>query len=712
MERGENSPSGILVQKMLAGAYQWHPYGRSVIGARSDVENVDIPRLQAFYRLYYQPDNATLIVSGRFDAAQVLRRVGLSFGPIPKPERPLPALYTLDPVQDGERSVTLRRSGGAPLVYAAWHVPAGAHADFAAVELLAQLLGDSPSGRLHEALVQPGLAASAFAFAWTLADPGVLIAGAQLPPGGDVDRVRAALLDAAESAARRPIGADELQRAQTQWLNAWEQTFADPQAIGHALSESVALGDWRLIFLQRDRIRAVTPEQVQRVAASYLLPANRTLGLYLPTDAPQRAAAPARVDVAQAMAGFRPQPAAARVEAFDATPANIDARTQRFSVAGVKAAVLPKPTRGGTVQAVLTLRFGDEASLRGTTAAADALAALLDKGTGKRSRQQVQDRLDALKTELSVRSAPGAVTVGLSSRREHLPDALRLVGELLRDPALPAEAFDEYRRRALAGLAQQRKEPGAVAANALARIGDPYPRGDVRHARSFDEVEQDLNALALDDLRAFHRRFYGARSGEFGAAGDFDAAAVRQALQQALGGWDAGVPYRRVPRPFVAVPAQQLERLTPDRANAQLRVWKRIREGDGLSYDVRSWVQWDPFDANSPWQASAIFAPANRGKVQGAFGEEIARVLRDGFTAQEVDEGRRGLLGFRRLARAQDGVLASALANNEHLGRTFAVSAQVDAALATLTPGQVNAALRRYLKPEAFVIVSAGDFGS
>jgi zinc protease len=140
------------------------------------------------------------------------------------------------------------------------------------------------------------------------------------------------------------------------------------------------------------------------------------------------------------------------------------------------------------------------------------------------------------------------------------------------------------------------------------------------------------------------------------------------------------------------------------------RLWKRIREGDGLSYDVRSWVQWDPFDANSPWQASAIFAPANRAKVQAAFGEEIARVLRDGFTAQEVDEGRRGLLGFRRLARAQDGVLASALANNEYLGRTFAVSAQVDAALAGLTPEQVNAALRKYLQPADFVMVFAGDF--
>ncbi|MFO1332760.1 MAG: pitrilysin family protein [Rubrivivax sp.] len=741
MERGENNPSRMLMQKMLASAYEWHPYGRSTIGARSDVENVDIPRLQAFYRLYYQPDNATLIVSGRFDPQQVLRWVADSFGAIPKPARTLPTQYTIDPVQDGERSVTLRRTGGAPMVYAAWHVPAGSQADFAAVELLAQVLGDTPSGRLHKALVEPGLAASAFAFAWSLADPSVLVAGAQLAPGGDVDRVRQVLLDTAEHLARQPVTDAEVERARTQWLNAWEQSFTNPEEIGYALSESVALGDWRMFFLERDRVRAVSRADVQRVADAYLLPSNRTLGIYLPTDAPQRAPAPAKPDVAQEMAGFKPQPAAAKVEAFDATPANIDARTERFTVAGIKAAVLPKGTRGGAVRAVLTLRFGDEQSLKGTNAVADALAAMLDKGTSRLSRQQVQDRLDALKTELAIGSAPGSVSISLSSRREHLADALRLVGELLRDPALPADAFDEYRRQALTRVEQQRKEPGAVAANALARAGNPYPRGDVRYARTFDEIEQDLKALALPQLRDFHRRFYGAGTGEFGAAGDLDAAAVRAALQQAFGGWTGGTPFTRVPLPFVAPQPQRIVLATPDKPNAEMRVrlplpvaeaapdypalmlanqllggggssrlWKRIREGEGLSYSVYSYVQWNPFEANSPWVAGAIFAPQNRAKVEAAFDEEVARALRDGFTDQEVAEGRSGLLSFRRLSRAQDDALAAALANNEYLGRTFAVAAQVDAALAVLTPQQVNAALRGVLKPAEFVTVFAGDF--
>jgi len=507
------------------------------------------------------------------------------------------------------------------------------------------------------------------------------------------------------------------------------------------LSEAIALGDWRLFFLNRDRVRGVTLDAVQRVATQSLLPSNRTLGASLATDKPARAPAPARVDVAQAMQGFKPQAAAAAVAAFDSTPANIDARTQLATIGGIKAALLPKPTRGAAVQAMLTLRYGDEKSLFGTGEAGDALAQLLDKGSTTLTRQQVQDRLAALKTEMQISSAPGQVSVRLSSRRDFLPEAIALVADLLRNPALPPEALEEFKRQQLTQIERLRKEPGAVAQVALSRIGNAYPRGDVRHASDFDEMVQDIQALTPDKLRAFHSRFYGARTVEFGAAGDMDPAAVLRALQTSLADWNAGAPYARVPNPFVSVKPEVLMLNTPDKQNADMRVrqflpiaddspdyaalmlanhllgsggnsrlWKRIRENEGLSYDVRSSIGWSQHEANSPWQGSAIFAPQNRAKVEAGFREEIARALKEGFSEKEMNEGRNGLLSFRRLSRAQDSTLAYALANNLHLGRTFALSAKVDAELEALTLAQVNAALRKYLKPEDFVAVFAGDF--
>ena len=181
LERGENDPGAVLFQRTLQLAYAWHNYGHPVIGARSDIENVPIARLQAFYRTWYRPDNAVLIVAGRFDPARALERVRQTFGAIPRPARALPALYTEEPAQDGARSVTLRRRGEAPIVTALYRIPAGSHPDYPALDVLVSLLGNTPSGRLHRALVQKGLASYAWASERALHDPGFASFGAGLP---------------------------------------------------------------------------------------------------------------------------------------------------------------------------------------------------------------------------------------------------------------------------------------------------------------------------------------------------------------------------------------------------------------------------------------------------------------------------------------------------------------------------------------------------
>jgi zinc protease len=742
MEMGENDASRILFEKTMATMYQWHNYGKSTIGARSDVENVDVGRLKGFYRTYYQPDNATLVVSGKFDPAKTMAWVQRHLGALPKPKRALPRLYTLDPVQDGERSITLRRIGGTPQVMAAYHVPPGPHPDFAAVELLGSILSDAPAGRLHKALVETGRAAGSWAWAADLADPGLLMVGLQLAGGQDAASAGRDAVAVIEGVAAQPVTDEEFRRAQLQWLKGWEQRFTNPEQVGIALSEFVAQGDWRLFFLMRDRVKALTLADAQRVGAAYLVPANRTLGLYLPTDKPVRPPAPQAVDVAAQMSGFKPQPAAERVPAFDAAPANVEAKTQRFTLAnGLKAALLPKPTRGQAVQARLQLRFGDAASLQGQGAAGEMVAELLDKGTATMSRQQIRDRLDALKTELSIQGGVDGVAITLRSRREFLPDAIRLVGSLLREPRLEQPAFDEVMAQMRAAFGEQRGEPQALVAIALERVGNPYPKGHPRHARSLPEMEADAAALTLAQVREFHRRFYGASAGEFAAVGDFEPAAVRDALQSALGGFTPREVYARVPNPYHERTREREAIATPDKQNAVLgvvqslalsdndadypaftlanyilgsggdsRLWVRIREKEGLSYDVRSTVAWSSREPHSVWKAQAIFAPANLPKVERALREEIDRALKDGFTAAEVEAAKKALLNLRRLSRAQDGTLAGALAGNLELERSFLVSQKVDDAVAALTVEQVNAALRKHLRPAAFATVVGGDF--
>jgi zinc protease len=741
MESGENSPGRILFEKTLATMYQWHGYGRSTIGARGDVEGVDIERLRAFYRTWYRPDNATLIVAGRFDPARVRAIVEEAFGPIPRPAAPLPRLPTLDPVQDGEREVVLRRVGGSASLLVGYHGVPAAHPDHAAVELLTQVLADEPAGRLHQRLTQAGLAARTWGWAAGLHDPGFIVFGAQLAPGQDLAAARQALLRALETLADEPVTAEELERARTRWLNAWDQGYTDPEQVGLALSESVAQGDWRLVFLLRDRVREVSLAQVQRVAQERLLPANRTLGSFVPTPTPVRAPAPAAVDVAAQLQGFRPRAAEAGAEAFAATPQAIEGRVQRAQVGGLRVALLPKGTRGAVVQAELQLRVGDADSLRGLGVTAGVMADLLGKATAARSRQRIQDRLDELRAEVSFEFSRGLLSAQMRARRESFPALLELVAEMLRQPVFDATLLDESVRQQLAALARARTEPGAIVAQAVERHGNPYPRGDLRHAPSFDETEADLRALTPAALRTFHARFVGAGLGVFTAVGDFDPAAARGVLERAFAGWTAPQAPARVERPLWTPPPARLVFETPDKQNASLRMrqglaltdraddypalllanyllgqggqsrlWLRIREREGLSYDVGSWIEWNPWEPGSWWQIRAIFAPDKLSAVETALREEMERALREGFSPQEVAEGQGALMNLRRLSLAQDDVLAQVLARQTWLGETMARHAEISAAIEALTPEQVGAALRRHLRPDAAVKAVGGDF--
>jgi zinc protease len=173
-EIGENSPNRVLMDRVLSTAYLWHNYGKSTIGARSDVENVPIERLQDFYKRYYQPDNAVLVVAGKIDEPKTLALIAEKFGAIPKPTRSLLATYTAEPTQDGERFVTLKRVGDVQLLIAAYHVPPGSHADYPAVQLASRVLGDVPAGRLHKALVETNKAANAGGFSFQWKEPGSL----------------------------------------------------------------------------------------------------------------------------------------------------------------------------------------------------------------------------------------------------------------------------------------------------------------------------------------------------------------------------------------------------------------------------------------------------------------------------------------------------------------------------------------------------------
>jgi zinc protease len=742
MENGENNPHSVLVQRMLSAAFEWHNYGKEPIGARSDVERVNIERLQAFYRTYYQPDNAVLTIAGAFDPDRTLSAIAKYFGPIPRPARKLPPLYTEEPVQDGERQVVLRRVGDAQIVGALYHTMPEASPDYVAMDALTDIMTIAPAGRLYRALVDTKLSSTVEGENWGLRDPGVTMFFAQVSTEDSLAKARDAMLATLENVKTAPISETEVDRVRARALNEFERVLSNPTAFGTAISESIASGDWRLFFLERDRWRNLTAADVQRVAVAYLKPSNRTAGEFLPDAKPDRAPEQVAVDIAAMVKNYKGDAAIVAGEAFDPTPANLEARTQRFTLAsGMKVALLPKRTRGQTVQLNLRLHQGDERALLGRDTEGSLAASMLSRGTAKHTRQQIADALDAYRARLSISGdATGTDVRGLTVR-DKLPDTLRLAAEILREPSFPAAEFDKLKRERVTDIEARRSDPEDVASRALGRYGNPYPDDDVRYVPTADEEVKRIEAAKLDAVKDFYTRFAGGTHAELALVGDFDPAAVKPLLEELFGTWRSTAPYRRVPKPLIVKRAMEIREETPDKANAVLagelalsindtspdfpalrianyvlggspssRLWERIRQREGLSYGVYSSLEPNSFEPNTPLTVEAIFAPENLSRLRTALTEELARAVRDGFTDQEVADAKKALLQERALARAQDSGLARDLTRQAYLGRTFAYAEEVDTKIAKVSTAEVNTALRKYVRANAFVDVYAGDF--
>ena len=744
MERGENSPFQVLMQQMQATAYRWHNYGHSTIGARSDVENVDIEQLRAFYHLYYQPDNAVLIVSGQFDPQSTLATIADAFGGIKRPTRKLPPEYTVEPVQDGERQVTLRRHGGSPLIAAMFHAPAAGHPDFTALDMGVSMLADTPSGRLYKQLVGKQLGTSVFGFSAEQKQPGYVFFGAELEESMDQEKAMHALQDALESINHEPFTKEELERIRNQWLTGWSRTYANPPSLAAALSESAADGDWRLFFFERDQIEQIQLDQVQRVTSAYLVPSNRTSGMYIPTEKPLRAPADGNSQLQTLLKDYRGKDTQQDVAAFDPSPEHINDATQRTPLelpnGQVNLALLPKPTRGNRVEAQLMIQFGDANSLKGWRSVSSAVADLLEHGTSTMSRQEIQDQYNALQASVNIGGGAGVVAASLSTTQEHLPALIELVLHVIKDANFPDAELAEYKAQANAAIKNAMTEPNALAGRALARHDNPWSKDDVRYTPSFEESRSNVNALTRQQLQDFHSRFYGTGAVSFAAVGAFEPDAVKAALTKGLKDWKKAPAYERIETPYRAMPAKTFNIDTPDKANAfylsasaiklqdtspdyaalymanyllggseTSRLWERVRVKDGLSYDVGSSLDVSSYEPSGSWSLYAIHAPENSARLTKAVQEELQRALQDGFTEDEVREGIQALLNYRRLARTRDGILTSAWVSYMQLDRDFTWSSKMDQALSSLTADQVNAALRKFLDPASFSTAIAAD---
>ncbi|HLH41584.1 MAG TPA: insulinase family protein, partial [Bryobacteraceae bacterium] len=693
--------------------------------------------------------------------SKALSYVADTIGRIPRPARKLEEPYTVEPPQDGERFVELRRVGESKEVFVAYHGPAAAHPDSAALQVLAGIMsgggGAAAQGRLSKALVDSKKANSVNMSFALRHDPGLIEISASLSKDQSQEEIRQIIFDTLESVVKEAPSKEEVERAKTRLLRNLENQMSDSQTFGRALSEPIAQGDWRLAFLQHDRLKNVTPEDVARVAKLYLKASNRTVGFFVPDANPDRTAVPDAPDLNPLLKDFKSDVAISRGESFDPTPANIEARVKRSQLAnGMKVVMLNKQTANHMVFASIELNFGDQQTLVGKNAAAQLAAALLMRGTKGKTRQQIQEEMDRLNARIGIAGAGGggrgggggagggslaSVAASLQAPAGNFDAALRLAVEILREPAYPESDFDQVKTQRVRALENAPTEPAQLAQEAIERHLSPYSNTDALRTPPREERLAAMRAVTLADVRKFHDQFYGASHGVFAAVGPFDQAEIQKTIQESLGSWTASGPYRRLSGSYKKAAAINEKIEAPDKANAQFeaglriamsqddpdypamvlanymlggsitaRIPDRIRNREGLSYSVSTSFT-APAEGNAAlFSMAAISNPANTPKVEASFLNELRKALQGGFTAEEVAAAKRAYRDAQIVSRSQDSALLALLASREQAGRTLLWDEQMDAKIQALTPEQISAAFRKRVDPSAISIVKAGDF--
>jgi zinc protease len=745
-ERGENNGFQVLNQRVNAAAYAWHPYGKSTIGPRSDIENVPIEKLQAFYKRWYRPDNATLLVAGNFDKAATLARISQHFAPLKRPAEAMPQLYTVEPPQDGERTVVVRRVGGQPMLLARYHVPAAAHPDSAALMVYGLLMTLQPSGQLYKNLVEPKLAVAAFLGGLGGADPGGIQAFVALPPDADVAKVEQVLLDLVEGRSLKPFEESELARVRELAVNSYREQMKKPEALIQQISSLIGAGDWRLLFQLMEDIPQVTLADVERVRQQYFRSANRTLGRYLPATQVEKVEIPVAPPLDQRLAALKGPPKVEEGEVFDPTPALLAARSAVQKLpSGIELQTLSKRTRGKAVQLQMELRWGnrDETFVR---RGSDVLGQMLMEGSAGYSKQQLQDEMVKLRAQMSISSADQGATLRIVAEQDTLLPALKIAADVLQRPLLPQEAFERLQKSAIAGLQSSRQEPETQrreAARGHYNAARQVEFGHPDYVKSLDDRIHAVQSTSLDDLRATHQDFWSANEARVAVVGALPEG-LGAAVDSLFGAWKKPAAprfVRHVPA-YKAIPPARFDALVRDKANAILRLHQtfrlnqsdadatalsvaahvlgggalesrlstRVRQQEGLSYGIEASLDVPSFGDDAELQIRATFAPDKRERIIAVVQEELARLARDGVSEAELARAKKNLAEGRKQSRASEAQLASALLWLGDRGESWADAQRRDDELQALTREQVNAAWRRLIRLDGFVISTAGDF--
>lgn len=741
-EIGENNPGQALNKAVIASAIQAHPYHWSTIGYRSDIEGVSTEQLRQHYKNFFWPNNAEAILVGDFDESKALALFDREFGSFAKSDKPIPQVITVEPPQEGERRVIVRRPGNVGLVEIGYVRPGALHADYMPFEVLATILSDGVNSRLYRALVEKQLASNVDASNYTLRDPFPFLVDADVLPGKTHEEVEAALKAALKDIAENGVTDDEVKRAQQQIEVQVVRQRDGTYNFTSNLGEAVASANWKWFLDYVDSVRAVTPADIKRVAASYLVPERANVGWFIPT-----ANVAAKTAVAEAAAAPKTPEMTAPVKQVKATPEkkiisakgnSFAARTTRKVLANGLTIDVIENHAVPTV-AIRGVVFAGTSSTPSASAAVPGLTArMLTRGTKSRNKEQIGALLEAAGATRGYTAGLADTSISANGLSRDLSLLLDIVSDELRNAAFTADELVKAKQEMKAAVLRDDENTSLRATERLTQV--VYPADHPYRAAGRERMLASLDAASADELRRFYQQRYTGANMILAIVGDVDAKQAIALVEKSFGALPKGERFDpKASAVAASAPVREaitmrgkanmniligagsgLRRTDPDYeaalvGNAALgqnalssRIGRRVRDTEGLSYSLAS--RYFMSDAlEGMWLVNVNVAPQNLAKAMKSTREEIDKFAKEGITDDEVQIQKNYFAGNFQVGLGTNGGIATALVTGERYGFGPKYLDEYPARIRSVTKAQVDEAMKKHLAADRLNVIVAGD---
>lgn len=746
-EIGENNPSRVLMERTINTAYLWHNYGLSTIGSKEDIERVKAPQLRRFYEKYYQPDNATLVIAGKFDETKALKYVEDYFSVIPKPKRVLDEILTVEPAQDGEKLVEVRRAGDSKHIQTLYHTASYADKDFAALVALQSILTNDPSGYLYKDLVETKKVSSLYSFSPTVRDASFILFNFDIPLDKDQNETLKDIKTTLAKIETIKYTQEDLDRAKTRISKGLEDLKNNTIRTAINLTEIIGAGDYRLANLYRDNVENLKLEDINRVAKKYFKDNNRTVGIFTPSKDETRVKPTEFLDkdIKALVENYKGKTTSEELRPFEASIANLQKNYSTGKLNnGFRYGIIDKDIKGEKVQVSITLPVGNQKELLNKQYIGSFAASLLNAGTKTMTKQQIKDKLDQLKSNISVRFNGQNISIGVSSYRNTIDETMVILKDLLTNPIYPEAELEKLKLESTTYYESQLSDPQNIAFNKISQLTEKEDKGSIFYTPSTQEDIDGIKNVKIEEIKDFHKNFFGANNGTATVIGMKDKKAVDKLLETTFADFNSKAKYEKAYPKFVDTKQVKEVFETPDKENAvavgklnfemnqsnpdyaalvfanevmgggfmTARIPQRLREKEGISYGAGTSlnVSSDPKNQNSSWRIYAFMNPTKRADVEKGINEEFNKLIASGITEEELTANKSSWKNSRQTNLGNDGYLMYLSSLFLLYDTPFTNHDKLNAEIEKLTVKQVNDAAKKYLQPAKFTTVYAGDF--